>query len=326
MARKPKTTTTRATSDPRRATAKMPSASAVRDAAIECATLEEAAERLRAGVGTLLKTRARSNAWERGRLLRRVQEVAGTTYVVVEAADKLMGTAKGAFAKLYARDREVRDLWDSKRFALLLATEQGFAARVQDGDLKAIAAVEALFSARRPEPEDVDFERLPPAEMERATGVNHRQLNRWAKEHGLWRAADGSYSLPRFVAWVRQWEVRKLGAQAAGRPVDGESALERLRRLQGDEIEGRVYQRTDVIAMLRTRAAWLTQLLSEARAEQWAHEHEGQTAAQLKGAYITAFETLRRRWCDWPEELPLPPAAKQKVEEALTLLTQEPSG
>jgi hypothetical protein len=304
----------------------MPSASAVRDAAIECATLEEAAERLGAGVGTLLKTRARSNAWERGRLLRRVREVAGTTYVVVEAADKLLKMGKGEFARLYARDAEVREVWDSERFGLLLATEQGFAARVQDGDLKAIAAVEALFAPRRPEAAEVDFEHLSPSEMARATGLAHQQLNRWAKEHGLYRAADGTYSLPRFVAWVRQWEVRKLGAQAAGRPVDGESALERLRRLQGDEIEGRVYQRTDVIAMLRTRAAWLTQLLSEARAEQWAHEHEGQTAAQLKGAYITAFETLRRRWCDWPEELPLPPAAKQKIEEALTLLTQEPSG
>ncbi len=301
---------------------KLPSVAAVRAAAFECETQEQAEARLGCDVETLAKKKVLAAAWERGRFLRLVSQAAAETFVVPERVGREVGLARGEFAEIYRKDRAVRDLWDREQAKLFRSLKAPLVARAKEGDPKAVAAVEALF-CRDDRVPVVDFERMAPVEIARAVGIDHRTLGRWAKEHDLPRAADGSYSLPRLVAWLRDWEVRKLAAQKAGVKVDGETALERLRRLQGDEIEQRVFQRQDVVAMLRSRAAWLVQLLSPARAEQWAHEHEGKTSAQLKIAYVTAFETLLRRWCDWPAELPMPEAARQKFEEGLQLLVAE---
>ena len=48
------------------------------------------------------------------------------------------------------------------------------------------------------------FCRLSPVQMQSATGIDHRQLRRWAREHGLPQNHDGSYSLPAFVRWLRK--------------------------------------------------------------------------------------------------------------------------
>lgn len=78
------------------------------------------------------------------------------------------------------------------------------------------------------------------------------------------------------------------------------------------------------IRTLMTQAAWLVQLLSEAKAEEWAALHEGLTAVQLKERYMDAFWALRSQWCAFPAEIPMPPAARAKFEEAFELMKGGP--
>ena len=318
-------TTTKKKKAPQRA--KAPSLKAVLAAARAGLTLAAAGESLGvADLNVVLKRSKRlAAAWERGQLLRAVEEVAGRTYVVPEAADRLLTLPRGTFIAIYKKDRIVRELWDHERFILKLAHEKAFTERVKEGDAKAIAAVQHLFTSNEPA-ESCDFKRLRPTQMQEATGFARQQILRWHKDHGLPRNADGSYNLAAFIAWHLEWTVTKLGGQKMPGDDSRESALERLRRVQADEIEGRVLPVAEHITALRFRAAWIVQLLSEAQAEQWSHAHAGQTEGQLKAAYLEAFLALRKRWCHPPADIEISEAARQKFEEGLALLNREEAG
>ena len=85
-------------------------------------------------------------------------------------------------------------------------------------------------------PEYGGFTRLTPIEMERATGLAHQQLNRWAREHGLPRNADGTYSLPRFVAWIRKADVGRPRPYRRKRGVVEKRILERVSHVLKEEL------------------------------------------------------------------------------------------
>lgn len=326
MARTAKKTGKKKASHKRATAGPAPSERDLRAAGLECDDLAAAGERLDvADLAALLEKKPRlAAAWERGRLLRRVAEIAATTYVVPEAADKLLGLAKGTFGGVYRTDRIVRDLWDRHRFDLLLATEQGFAAKVKEGDPRAVTAVEHLFGHRtEPAGSRCDWGRLTLTEMENATGIKRAQWDRWVKENGCPRQADGTFALAAVLDWLRRWERAKSAGPQAGVKKDGESALERLRRVQADELLGRLIERELVGRILKERAARLVQLLSEARAREWAQAHEGKTAAQLQDLYRASFRQVREIWCTWPQEVPVPEAAKELIEQGLKLLIEE---
>jgi hypothetical protein len=248
-----------------------------------------------------------------------VAQAASETFVVPERVGREVGLARGEFAELYRKDRAVRDLWDREQAKLFRSLKAPLVARAKEGDPKAVAAVEALF-CRDDRAPVVDFERMAPVEIARAVGIDHRTLGRWAKEHDLPRNADGSYSLPRLVAWLRDWEVRKLAAQKAGVKVDGETALSGCVGLQGDEIEGRVYQRSKWWRCYgRGRLAGATAQPSAGPRAVGARAR-GPDGRAAQGSLCCGVETLLRRWWRLPAELPVPEAARQKFEEGLTLL------
>jgi hypothetical protein len=298
---------------------------AVRAAGVECADLAAGAERLGVAdlAGRLGRSKRLTAAWERGRLLRRVGEVAGTTYVVAEAADRLLGLAKGTFGPLYAADRVVRELWDRRRFDLLLATEQGWAARVREGDPKALAAVEELFESRRPAAQEADFTRLAPAELGRATGILPQQWARWVRENGCPQAVDGTYSLARVIAWLRAWERDKAGGGQEARglnPLQTEKAeilaLEKKRRL-GQLVELPVH-----LAALAQRAHALRVLLAPGRAHELAEALAGQTAGQIEDRLRGAFGAVLSEYRTLSPEIPLAEAARAKIEEGLKMIVE----
>lgn len=298
----------------------------IREAGRDCPDMAAAGERLgRADLeGILKRFRRLSAAWERGQLLRRVKDVASTTVVVPERADRLLSLAKGSFEHLYATDRIVREIWNRERFAVLVEIERALVTRVKEGDLKAVTAVEHLFGHRTESAGEVKFHRLTPTVLETATGIKRAQWDRWTKEGGLPRGADGTYALVQVIDWLRRWERDKAsgGKESLGlNPMQAEKA--RMYKLQADEAEGRLLDRPTVIRMFRERAARLVQLLSEATADQWSHAHEGKTAVQLKAAYLETFRKLRSLWKEFPAEIPLPPEARAKIEEGLQLLISD---
>ena len=296
-----------------------PTIKVVREAAFACETLEQAAERLgRSDLAKLLETRPRlAAAWERGRLLRCVADVARHTYVIAERADKVLNLPPGTFGPIYRTDRVVRELWDRNRFALMLEAEKTLAARVHEGDAKAVAAVQHLFGHR--DTPATDFGRLTITELAEATDIDRRQIWRWVRDHGLPRNADQTFRLSTFIRWHGKWERDKVtgGAEAVGlNPMQAEKA--RLYKMQADEAQGRLIARDTVAELLCVRAARMVQVFGESRAEEWAEVHAGQTAGQLKDAYMAAFREVRRIWATWPGEIELAGEVRGRLEALLS--------
>jgi hypothetical protein len=317
---------TRTTKPGQKARAPLPTERDLRTAGLECADLAAAGERLGiADLEELLGKKPRlAAAWERGQLLRRVRDVASTTVVVPERADRLLGLDKGTFERLYKADRIVRELWDRSRYEILVEIERALVVRVKEGDLRAVTAVEHLFGHRtEPAGSRCDWGRLTPTELETATGIKRAQWDRWTKENGCPRHADGTFALADVVDWLRRWERDKVTGAQMGVKQGGESALERLRRVQADELMGRLIDREMVGRLLKERAGRMVQILGEARAQEWAQAHEGKTAAQLRDLYLAAFRQVREIWGAWPAEVPVPEAAKELIEQGLKLLVEE---
>ncbi len=314
--------TKRATSDERRATL---SDAAVREAGFDCVDLAAAAERLAVPdlADRLKRSRRLAAAWDRGRLLRRVRDIASTTYVVVESADKLLGLAKGEFASLYGKDRVIRELWERHRFDLLLATEQGFAAKVREGDPKAIAAVEHLFTAR-PAARDLDYEHLRPVDLAKATGILAQQWARWVTENGCPQAMDGTYSLPRVLDWLRKWERDKAtgGRESAGlNPLQSEKA--RRERRENDEAEGRLVPIDVHLEALTARAHCLYGVVSQHRVKDIVGLLTGRTPEEQEQILGEQFARVLEAYTKLSPDIPVMDEVRARIEDALKMLMQE---
>ncbi len=296
----------------------------VREAAFECESFDQAAERL--GVADLQKLLdgkpKLAAAFERGRFLREVRRVAGKG-IVAEEADRFFEPAlgRGELVDKIAKDRILADVWRTAHAEAKQQAREGLMRLARSGDAKAMALYEQLL-LEPPAGGELDWQDLTSTQLEGATGIKRAQWLRWVKDFRCPRKASGRYSLPAVIAWLREHE--STGGVKLNRglnPMQVEKA--RMYKLQADEAEGRLIARDIVVRLFTARAARMVQILSEARAKDWAAAHEGHTAAQLEAEYLEAFRSLRLLWKDFPEEIPLPPVARAKIEEGIRLLMRE---
>jgi hypothetical protein len=274
----------------------------VRQAAMVSASMSEAGERL--GVvdlaARLEKSKRLTAAWDRGQLLRRVQEIASTTMIVAEKADRALGLAAGEFVTILATDRIVRDLWEQSRFEFWLQQQQSMAKKVAEGDARAAAIFQQLFPevhAGEGGADLVDFTRLSPTQMEKATGVLRQQILRWHKQHGLPRNADHTYSMPAFVTWLERFTKAKISGQASPgtnplTSVKAERLELELRKRKGELVEVEA-----VTEGLFAREKALVAVL-EHKPEELSHVLEGKTRQQIKPVLEKFTEDLRREWAE----------------------------
>lgn len=139
--------------------------------------------------------------------------------------------------------------------------------------------------------------------MEEATGFNHRQILRWHKKNGLHPA--GAYlqsaGLHRLALAVRAGQANPRPGHA-GHPSLREQKA-RKAKVEADLAEGRVVPKEQHIRTLMTQAAWLVQLLSEAKAEEWGLAARRPNGLLLRQMYLDAFGAPGEQWCAFPAEV-----------------------
>jgi hypothetical protein len=300
-------------------------AACVREVALQCETMAAAEDRLEVEdlAGQLEKSKRLLAAWEKGRRLRDIRELAVAPISQADASQQL-GLGENGLARLCERDLEVRDIWERGRVALRIEVQRGLLKNAAAGKADALAAIEKILHGRFGGGDAVDFTRLSPTQMETATGIRRQVFRRWHIDNQLPRNADGTFSLPQFVAWLKKWTLAKAsagGSPASLNPLQAEKA--RKVKVEADLLEDRVLPRETVVRMLRERAARSVQVLSRGRAKDWSHAHEGKTAAQLEPMYLDAFQSVWAVLAALPPEVPLPPAAKAKFEEAFAELMKD---
>jgi len=82
-------------------------------------------------------------AWERGRLLRGVRQLARTT-VTVSQAGKELGISGSEFRKMLDTDAEVGDQWDQQRRRLRVKMAEAMVAQAEEGRPNALRHVEMV--------------------------------------------------------------------------------------------------------------------------------------------------------------------------------------
>jgi hypothetical protein len=296
----------------------------IRTAAFECPDRAAAAQRI--GVKDIDVVLSRSEklnaAWERGRLLRQVRDVAANSPLIPEAADRELQWPKGTLVKLLTKDRIVREIWREARHEALMKVQRSIFARAQDGDPNAVKAYERLMEHREPSAA-ADFRRLTQTQLTEATGYPRQTLLRWEEANGLPRNADRTYSMPNFLAWLLKWERDKLtgGSESAGlNPLQAEKA--RRERRENDEAEGRLVPLAIHVEELKRRAHCLAGLLNAFRAKDWAQAFAGKTEAEREQEILAAFAAVRDAYKSMSPDIPLPDEPRAKIEEALAMLTR----
>jgi hypothetical protein len=190
----------------------LPSERDLRLAAQTCATFEAAAEQL-GGVdleGLLAGSKKLAAAWERGRFLRQVRQIAEEG-IVAEEADRFLlpPLAKGTLAAQLATDHALRDIWVSGQGEAKRKARAGLMKLAEAGDPRARGLYEQLLCEQRQSAGAVDWDNLTPTQLEAATGILRPQWDRWAKQSGCPRKTNGTharYSLPAVIAWLRTHE------------------------------------------------------------------------------------------------------------------------
>jgi len=130
-----------------------------------------------------------SAAWSRGRLLRRVGQMAATAMSVSESAQAL-GIAESVFRDQLESDREIRDTWNSARIDTIVSTKRALVAAAQDGKAAAITPVLAALRREIARPA-VDFRSLSINQTVEATGYTRQTIHAWRTRHDLPAGAPG---------------------------------------------------------------------------------------------------------------------------------------
>lgn len=295
----------------------------IRQAAFECESFEAAAEKLGvADLQGLLDSKPKlAVAWERGRFLRQVRDLATDTLIVVEEADKFLGLERGRLAEMLKHDRILVDVWTSGRFEAMTSARKGLKHLADAGDAKAIPLYEQLLS-NPAHAESLDWDNLTPTQLEQATGIHRNQWRRWEEKNGCPRKTNRRYSLPAVIEWLREHErTGGVRLEHGLNPLQAEKM--RRERMDNDRNAGLLMETAEHEAEILGRAQYLAALLSPEHAEQWSLAFAGKTAAQLREIILLAFDKVVAEYHKVPEDLNLPPAARAKFEEGFQLLKRE---
>ena len=175
------------------------SATRIERTAYECETDSQAAESLgieavalRAALEDDLALQA---AWDRGRFLRRVKDVAGVTITVSQAGRELDMDGP-AFRRLLDTDPEVAAIWDQERRRLRRTAVEAVIKNAANGSRSAARYVEAFLRAEQTGPGAIfDYQRVPINVMIEITGKSRQTLHNWTRDAGLPRNPDCSQYL-----------------------------------------------------------------------------------------------------------------------------------
>ncbi|MBM4028985.1 MAG: hypothetical protein FJ280_26845 [Planctomycetes bacterium] len=192
-----------------------PTGFAVCRAAMECGSFDEITTRLQVtNLGEMLaESRALRDAFDRGRRLRQLKDLGSTPYCMAEVARRMGLGDEADLHELFAKDAEAKDIFTQARHALAIQSRAALLKAAEVGNPYAVKTLDRLIRSTAPTPEPteaVDFHRLSTVQMERAVGIKRQQLIRWRERHNLPANEDGSWSLVKFVHWIRSADVGRV--------------------------------------------------------------------------------------------------------------------
>ncbi len=161
-----------------------------------------------------------------------------------------------------------------------------------------------------------DFRRVTHKQMIELLGRHKQTLHYWRTSCGMPQNDDGTYDLPMFLAWYRNYfEGKSAGKQKADAAIE----LDPLKRAKAERLEieirkhrGQLLDRDEVIAGILARHQVLISWANH-RPEDLGRLCQGQKAERITKIIKTSVDELRKNLCNVPSELHLPAKAEKQL-------------
>jgi len=263
-------------------------------------------------------------AWTRGRLLRRVGQMAATAMSISESAQAL-GVAESVFRDQLESDPEIRDTWNSARIAAVVEIKAALVAAAQAGKAAAITPVLAALRREIARPA-IDFRNLSVNQTVEATGYSRQTIHAWRTKHGAPANSDGTICLPELLAWRESWTASRA-VQSGGRPAPVnrfQDAKTRKLLLDLRAAEGSMLPRDEVLSGLLARHQALLSSFRR-KSSEMSITLANQEPDRILAVMEKFLDEIRRQMLDIPSELRLPPSAAEQFAAVLASLDPEGS-
>lgn len=189
--------------------------------ALECESLTEAeaAVKTRKSLTEIIEKHPRlQKAWNRGRFLRVIRDVASQSPSTSQAA-KQLGFTERAFQEMLGQDKEVADIWYRQQLQLYLTVKGRIFDLVEEGNPWAIKILDDFLQAQAGLKVDVLEVGVTTDQLAKLTRKSIRTIYNWHTKSGLPRNVDKTFDLRTFFLWYEEFLLKKASGGNASAVV-----------------------------------------------------------------------------------------------------------
>jgi len=291
--------------------------------AINCSTMAEAEQSLPKLPDLIAHHKEIAAAWQRGRFLRNVRNLASVPVTMDDASRRLSLNGAEELERILETDTEAGDTWRQTRQEAFITIKLALVKTAMKGNQAAIRAVENFLRA------EMDYKvgssgprRLRIIDIANLTGQLRGTIHNWISRYQLPLGPDKTIELKDFIRWFEIFTAEKAADKNGGK----NDQASRLHAMKAEQIElelkrhrRELLPREEVMAGILHRYQILVNSVRQ-RAPQMAQLCLGQKPERIVEIITNSMGDICGDLCKVPAEFYLPePAAKayQKVLEIL---------
>jgi len=262
-------------------------------------------------------------AWDRGRMLRNLQQLAATA-VTISEAEEAMALEPGKLKELLDTDLEIAGIWNEARLQTILDIKKALVDSAIAGKQIAAKQVEEILRREIAHPR-IDFHHLTTQQMVDITGKARKTIHEWTTKQGLPRNSDKTHNLTEFLKWHENFIYKKVDtggrpSRADLNPYQQAKAKQLQNQIQKDR--GQLLDRLQVVTGQVARHQNLVNSFSR-KADELAMICHGAEQGKISEILNSFFEEVRQQQCQIPDELRLPPEAAKILMKLLEMIKPE---
>ncbi len=256
-------------------------------------------------------------AWDRGRFLRNLRDLARTGASVTQAAKKLRLANGRVLRAMIEEDIEVGDLWEQTQLEVYIEIKTAIIEAAKEGKADAVRAVENFLLEEKESPE-FDVSHITTLQLKELIGKTRQTIHDWHTKYGLPRNADKTYDLSIFFSWYEDFLLRKISlGEKPGTMMDPLRAM-RAEKLKV-ELASHKNQLVDRNEVVIQQVAWCQNLITicERNVEELARLCCNQPREKIREIHRVFFRELHSAAVNVPNALHLPAAQEKKLKMIL---------
>jgi len=256
-------------------------------------------------------------AWDRGRFLRNLRDLARTGASISQAAKKLRLASGRVLRTMIEEDAEIGDLWDQTQLEVYIEIKTAVIEAAKEGKADAVRAVESFLLEEKEQP-GFDLSRITILQLTELIGKTRKTIHEWHTKFGLPRNADKTFDLSIFFAWFEEYLLKRISVGEKSAVV-----LDPLRSMRAEKLKveiarnrNELVDRNDIVV---SQVAWVHNIISicERNVEELSRLCCNQPREKIEEIHRVFFRDLHSAAVHIPKELRLPAAQERKLKKIL---------